>query len=150
MYDRFYYTLLIFFPLQVSSLMLIVPRFILYLYMHDKGYDVYTYTHTRREKLCESLDANATYLSRSSGRNPSSKSPLEFAFLFLSFFLPSSSVYSLFSLSLSLVFLPTSLVVTTVPYLSHNGPCSFRLCVALSDELEKIDSGERMKLKAKF
>ena len=62
---------------------------------------MYTYTHTRREKLWESLDANATYLSRSSGRNPSSKSPLEFAFLFLSFFLPSSSVYSLFSLSLS-------------------------------------------------
>lgn len=82
---------------------------------------MYTYTHTRREKLCESLDANATYLSRSSGRNPSSKSPLEFAFLFLSFFLPSSSVYSLFSLSLSLSYsfqpallLPWSLISRTM------------------------------------
>lgn len=114
-----------------------------------KRKNVHMYIHIHTEKLCESLDANATYLSRSSGCNPS-KSPLESAFLFLSSFLFRVFPVTLLSLSLFLVFLSASLVVTTVPYLSHNGPCSFRLCVALSDELEKIDSGERMKLKAKF
>lgn len=85
-----------------------------------KRKNVHMYIHIHTEKLCESLDANATYLSRSSGCNPS-KSPLESAFLFLSSFLFRVFPVTLLSLSLSFSYsfqpallLPRSLISRTM------------------------------------